>query len=456
MAAVALAVTVLAVGVSGSAAAAVDDGTNASFEYEGDRLTLPASSDARIEAGTDLPAGEVVTVRLRSTGQSPFLRSPQATVGRDGRVAAPVDLSRVEPGTTFDAALLSNGTELASTSGVVGACERGCEPTPTPESEGGEPTGSGEWLEQAVVMVTAGDNARIPVAVPDGGPVTLRVTRGDYRLAATARDTDGDGRLTFRIDTGAAGTDARTVFVGEGDTLAAREERAPSGGLDPASYDVNVTDGTIETGREVDVGTLALRACTTCPEPDGSTPDDAEAATPNWPDDDSLLAVPVVTVQAGETTRLPLNVADAATVSIGSEEQGYRLVATVRDADGDGRVALLFYPRNAGTAAPTVAVGGADSVSVATETDLSGPLPTATYDIAVRAGTAATGEPDDIGALDVLGLGGANATATPNGSTVPGAGAPGTQGFAGGLGAIALGGVLAVVGIAVILGSGRS
>jgi len=456
VAAVALAAAVLAVCVSGSAAAAADNGTNASFEYEGDRLTLPASSDAEIEVDTALPTGAVVSIRLRSTGQNPFLRSPQATVGRDGRVVAPVDLSRVEPGSAFDAAVLSNGTELASTSGVVGACERGCEPTPTAENGGGESTASGAWLRQSVHMATVGDNARIPVAVPDDGPVTLRVTSGDYRLAATARDANGDGRLTFRIDTGAAGTDARTVFVGEGDALTARDERAPSGELDPASYRLRVTDGAAGAGREVDVGTLALRACTTCPDPDGSTPDGGEAAdTPDWPDDDSLLATPVVTVQAGETTRLPLNVADVATVSIGSEGQAYRLVATVRDADGDGRVALLFYPRNAGTAAPTVAVGGADSVSVTRETSLSGPLPAATYDVAVRAGTDATGEPDDIGALDVLGLG-ANATATPNGSTVPGAGAPGTRGFTGGLGAIALGGVLAVVGIAVILGFGRS
>ena len=166
-----------------------------------------------------------------------------------------------------------------------------------------------------------------------------------------------------------------------------------------------------------------------------------------------------MTARAGGPTRVPLNVETAATVTVGSEAQGYQLVATVRDETGDGRVALLFYPRNAGTAAPTVAVGGADSVTVRNETALDGPLPTSTYDIAVHRGTGTAGNPDDVGALDVVSVGG-HGTATSTGSAVRSSGgasnAIGGRGFLGAVGAIAVGGILAVVGIAVVLGFARS
>ena len=458
-------VVALSLVASGSATAVDGNATNASFEYDGEQLTLAAESGAEIRAETALSAGSVVTVRLRSTGSSPFLRSPQTSVGRDGEVVTPVDLSRVEPGTTFEAALLANGTRLATARGVVTPCERGCEPTPTPDRDGTETPTSDEWLTDTVVTATAGDAVRIPVAVPDDDPVTLAVTSGEYRLVATARDTTGDGRIVFRIDTGPTGPDTPSVSVGVGDALTHRIERGHAGRLDPASYALNVSDGPTVTTREVDVGTLVLSECATCPADDGSPPGsenerESSGSTPTtWPADESLLASPVVTARAGGPTRVPLNVETAATVTVGSEAQGYQLVATVRDETGDGRVALLFYPRNAGTAAPTVAVGGADSVTVRNETALDGPLPTSTYDIAVHRGTGTAGNPDDVGALDVVSVGG-NGTATSTGSAVRSTGgaanAIGGRGFLGAVGAIAVGGILAVVGIAVVLGFARS
>jgi hypothetical protein len=454
------AVAVLAV-ASGSAAAVDGNATNASFVYEGERLTLAAESGAEIRAETSLSTGAVVTVRLRSTGSSPFLRSPQATVGRDGEVVTPVDLSRVAPGTTFDATLMANGTRLATASGVVTDCERGCEPTPTTERHEASPEPSDEWLTESVTTATAGDAVRIPVAVPDDDPVTLAMTSGEFRLTATARDTTGDGRVVFRVDTGQSGPDTPPVSVGVGDALVEWAERGHAGRLDPASYDVNVSDGPTATAREVDVGTLVLRECTTCPAGDGPAVQGPErgSATPAWPDDGTPLASAVVTARDGGPTRIPVNVAGPATVTVGSEARGYRFVATVRDETGDGRVALLFYPRNAGTPAPTVAVGGGDSVTVAHETRIDGPLPAATYDIAVRRGTSATGEPDDIGALDVTNVAG-NGTATPPGSRARSAtgstNGPGGRTALGAVGAITVGGILAVVGIAVVLGFARS
>jgi len=445
---VAVAVTVLALAAlaSGSATATPDNATNGSFVTDGEQLRLAAGASEEVDVDTGLSQGAVVTLRFRSTGDAPFLRSPQATVGPDGEATALVDLSDVPPGSAFEATLLHNGTRLASTTGVVGECERDCEGTPTP---GDDPATGEEWLTDTIVMTTAGETARVPVAVPDGGPVTLSIAGGGYHVTATGRDADGDGRVVFLFDTTATATERRAIAAAGDDDVTVRRARTTPDTLDPASYDLNVTDGASVTAREVDVGTLVVRECPSCPS--GDDP----ATGQQWPDDGSLVARPLVRARPGGAARIPLNVRTA-TVAVGTDEQGYRLEATVRDENGDGRVALLVYPRNAGTAAPTVAVGDADSVTVSRETDRSSPLPAGPYDIAVWNGTATTGEADDVGTLQLLESNGTNATGTRESPSVGPTNAVGGQRFASGLGAIAVGGVLAVVGIAVVLGFTRS
>lgn len=454
-AAITVAVVTLAAIASGNAVAVADNSTNASFVTAGERLSLDASASQEVVVDTSLSQGTVVTLRIRSTGSSPFLRSPQATVGPDGEATALVDLSEVPPGSTFDATLLHNGTDLASTVGVVGECDRDCEETPTPGDD--DPATGDEWLTDAIVMTTEGETARVPVAVPDDGPVTLSIEGSGYRVTVTGRDENGDGRVAFLLDTTATGPDRSPVTAAGADEATVRAEETVDGRLGPADYDMSVTDGTGPNAPEVDVGTLVVRECTACPSgDDAGSEDDPATGTPDWPDDESLLARPVVRARPGGAARIPLNVRGAATVAVGTDGQGYRLEATVRDENGDDRIALLFYPHNAGTSAPTVAVSDADSVTVSRETDRTSPLPAKAYDIAVWNGTSATGDGDDVGALQVLETNGSNATATRERQSVGPDDAVGGQQFASGLGAIALGGVLAVVGIAVVLGVTRS
>jgi hypothetical protein len=453
--AVAVAVVALTAIASGNAVAVADNSTNASFVTAGERLSLDASASQEVVVDTSLSQGTVVTLRIRSTGSSPFLRSPQATVGPDGEATALVDLSEVPPGSTFEATLLHNGTDLASTVGVVGECDRDCEGTPTPGDD--DPATGDEWLTDAIVMTTEGETARVPVAVPDDGPVTLSIEGAGYRVTVTGRDENGDGRVVFLLDTTATGPGRSPVIAVGDDEATVRAEETVDGRLGPADYDMSVTDGTGPNAPEVDVGTLVVRECTACPSGDDAGGEaDPATGTPDWPDDESLLARPVVRARPGGAARIPLNVRDAATVAVGTEAQGYRLEATVRDENGDDRIALLFYPHNAGTSAPTVAVSDADSVTVSRETDRTSPLPAETYDIAVWNGTSTTGDGDDVGALQVLETNGSNATTPRASPSVEPTDGVGGQQFASGLGAIALGGVLAVVGIAVVLGVTRS
>lgn len=92
------------------------------FVVDGDRLTVPATTDATLDAETDLEPGTEVAVRLRSTnGSAPFLMSQPATVSEDGSLSATYNLSAVEPGMEVEASVYHDNEALVRQSGVVAA-----------------------------------------------------------------------------------------------------------------------------------------------------------------------------------------------------------------------------------------------------------------------------------------------------------------------------------------------
>lgn len=135
-------------------AAAVGAEPTASLTYEGEALTLHPASEQTVEGTSDLEAGSTVTVRLQSSGSSPFLKSEEVTVGDDGQFEASFDLSGVEAGTDAKAGVYYNGTELASTS-----VEIVDEPTPSP-SPTETPGQPGFGAAVAVLAVLTGLLAR--------------------------------------------------------------------------------------------------------------------------------------------------------------------------------------------------------------------------------------------------------------------------------------------------------
>lgn len=91
------------------------------FDHDGDRLTLEPAEGQTIQGQTDLAAGTELSVRLRSSGENPFLKSQTATVDESGAFEATFDLSGVEGGTTFDVVVHHDGSRLMNTTGEVSA-----------------------------------------------------------------------------------------------------------------------------------------------------------------------------------------------------------------------------------------------------------------------------------------------------------------------------------------------
>lgn len=85
----------------------------------GETLTLEPAPGQTVEGRTDLDAGTTVAIRLRSTGEDPFLKSESATVESGGTVAAEFDLSGVDPGTEFDVTVSHNDTAVIEATGRV-------------------------------------------------------------------------------------------------------------------------------------------------------------------------------------------------------------------------------------------------------------------------------------------------------------------------------------------------
>lgn len=91
------------------------------FVYDGERLTLEPALDQVVRGETDLERGTELSVRLRSTGENPFLRSATATVDDDGAFEATFDMSDVPSGTTFEVVVHREGTRYMNTTGEVAA-----------------------------------------------------------------------------------------------------------------------------------------------------------------------------------------------------------------------------------------------------------------------------------------------------------------------------------------------
>lgn len=89
------------------------------FVHEGDRLTLEPAPEQTIHGVTDLENGTALTVRLRSSGEDPFLRSDAATVDGSGAFEASFDVSGVAEGTTFDVVVTHDTNRILETTGEV-------------------------------------------------------------------------------------------------------------------------------------------------------------------------------------------------------------------------------------------------------------------------------------------------------------------------------------------------
>ena len=85
----------------------------AGIDHEGDALTLEAAPGITVTGETALDGGQAVTVRLRGTGDNPFLRSTETVVSEDGTFSATFNLSAVDAPANGTARVMAGGETLA-------------------------------------------------------------------------------------------------------------------------------------------------------------------------------------------------------------------------------------------------------------------------------------------------------------------------------------------------------
>ncbi|MDX1744716.1 MAG: PGF-CTERM sorting domain-containing protein, partial [Halobacteriales archaeon] len=96
------------------------------------RVQVLQSSSAQVSGTTNLAPGSTVNVRLRASGDSPFLKTQNVDVASDGTWSATFDMSAVAVGQEFSAELRRGTTNLASPGGVVVSELEDPDATPTP------------------------------------------------------------------------------------------------------------------------------------------------------------------------------------------------------------------------------------------------------------------------------------------------------------------------------------
>ncbi|MDG5778463.1 BGTF surface domain-containing protein [Haloarculaceae archaeon H-GB2-1] len=344
---------------------------------DGERVTVDAGQNQTIRGESSLPTGTELTVRVKSTGETPFLYPSTATVTEAGTFATSIDFSDVPAGTGFEVTVLNDDTTLDQANGIVTECTDDCTAEPaTPERtaanhlvyDGSEPT----------LAAGPGQTLRGNTTLDAGTAVSVRIVSTDSRnpfLMTEEATVSENGTFAATLDASTAtpDTDVDMVVHHDGETLVETEGRIVS------------CDGNCQT--------------TTAADGEWSTSTSAVET-------DSVAMSDIVEAASGGTAAIQVSVGDvgAVAVSIGDHSVNYYLNATVEDGNGDRTVRLRLNTSAAGhDETPTLtAADDADSVTVTHETDLNaanGALDPADYDMRVYNGTDPGGDVADIGTL---------------------------------------------------------
>lgn len=299
---------------------------------DGEVATLPIVVDAGTTATLSIRR-EAVGYRLNATitdGDGDgrvVVQFDTAIAGTDGdplAVATGTDEVRLRSETHLDGplpegqyaiALGIDGAELLVGSLYVEGAERTATTTTTPSA--GTPARSGHpELDPTVTLVPAGRTAELSVSLGNASAATLSIGGDDvnYALNATVRDGNGDDRVVVQFDTGAAGTEGRTLSTAAADDeVTVRTERSLADPpLDAGEYRLDLYRGEDVPETKVDVGTLIVEAAPTTAPPDGATVSPTATPTPTPGDRDGLT--PTGTVTVDQDDRLP---ADPGVLALG-------------------------------------------------------------------------------------------------------------------------------------------
>jgi len=142
-----------------------------------DEVVVGAASEQTISGTTTLAPGAEITVRARATGDNPFLKTADVTVGTDGAFEGTFDFSDASNGTEFEVTVPNEGVEDdAEIDGIVSDSAQMETPTPTPEPATDTPEPETDTPEPAT-------------DTPE--PATDTPTEADGGDGATATETSG-------------------------------------------------------------------------------------------------------------------------------------------------------------------------------------------------------------------------------------------------------------------------
>lgn len=188
-------------GVAGLGNATGATQADVEFTHEGDSLTLAAASGQPVTGTTTYGEGVDLTVRLRSSGSSPFMTSRQTTVATDGTFDVTFDLSDVDPGTEFTVTAHWYGMQQAATTGDVVALD----PDVSLDVDG-----------ETLTLAPESDQSITGTSdLPTGEEVTVRVQsqRGEVFLKQATPTVGTDGSFAATVDM--SGLDEGTLFLVE-------------------------------------------------------------------------------------------------------------------------------------------------------------------------------------------------------------------------------------------------
>ncbi|WP_246983444.1 DUF7282 domain-containing protein [Halorientalis marina] len=235
-----------------------------------DIIQVSAQSGQTISGSTTVAPGTELDLRIRSTGESPFLRSPQPVVQADGSFNASVDFSTVAENTSFTAS--ARGFDDEDTPGVVGEA-------PVAQVRIDDQSGDGTTVTVRSVTMSEGGFVAIHSVTEDGGvgpvignseylsegqstgvEVTLDepLSDGQQVIAMPHLDTNGNQQYDF--------PQADSPYTANGSAV-----------TDSAQYTIATPTPTTDTTTEPP--TTTTEPPTTTEEPDTAEPTDEPGTT---------------------------------------------------------------------------------------------------------------------------------------------------------------------------------
>ena len=240
---------------------------SASFDTDNDEVTVQNTEGQSISGTTSVAAGTNLTVRVRATGDSPFLKTTEVTVQEDGTFSGTFDFSDVSENVSFTASVRS--IDDTETDGVVA-------PAPTASVSISDQTTDGTTVTVESASLSEGGFVTIHDGSLADGAVFDSV-RGTSAYLEAGSSSDIEVSLDAPYE-----SDGTVIAMPHMDTNGNEAyDFVSSDGAEDGPYTADGAAVTDRASLTVETGEDATPTPTPSPSP---TPDDGETPTDETPD----------------------------------------------------------------------------------------------------------------------------------------------------------------------------